>query len=125
MLALLSSPYVALSAPAGCPILKNQEKQGADVVPALRAVKPNWETSLDLRKEGLEHRSAGGGKVGEKSLGPFLSLMLPVISGQSSNPSRSRFPLLSGRSKSKLAVDLSESHFRDRQAEAQSGKSLS
>lgn len=78
------------SAPTGCPILKNWEKQEADVIPALRALKPNWETSLDLRKEDqlskseLEHRSAGGGKVGVKNLGPFLLLVLscdlrPVI----------------------------------------------
>lgn len=61
------SPSLPL-APAGCPILKNREKQEADVVPALRALKPNWETSLDLRREdqlsksGLEHRMQGVGR---------------------------------------------------------------
>lgn len=60
------------SAPAGCPILKTWEKQEPDVLAALRDLKPNWETSLDMRKEdafsksGLEQGGWGWKRGGER-----------------------------------------------------------
>lgn len=77
--------------PVGCVILKNWEKQEPAVVPALRGSKPNWEISLDMRREDqlskseLEHRGTGGRKGGSEGPGANSSMTNAALRLQASH----------------------------------------